>query len=163
MEPTIILKNFGIDTDNSEINPLGDGLINKTWIVKEISTGKDFVFQQINVNVFKRPESITSNIRLINDYLNEKYPEYLFTSPVSALDGSDMIKSEDGSYFRLFGYVHGSVTHNELEKPVQAYEAARQFGKFTSLLSGIDVSQLKTTIPDFRMVNADLYGGLFLL
>ena len=150
MNTTILLKAFGIDTEHFEIKPLGDGLINTTWLVKELSTGKDFVFQQINVNVFKRPDYITFNIRLINDYLHENYPAYLFTSPVKALDGSDMIKSEDGGYFRLFGYVNDSITHNELKKPVQAYEAAKAFGKFTNLLSGINVSELKTTIPDFH-------------
>lgn len=150
MNTSTILKAFGFDTDNCEIKPLGDGLINTTWIVKEISTGKAFVFQKINDNVFKTPENITNNIRLVDDYLNEKHPDYLFTSPVKALDGSDMIKSEDGGYFRLFGYVDGSVTHNELKKPVQAFEAAKQFGKFTSLLSGINISELKTTIPDFH-------------
>lgn len=150
MDTTTILKAFGIETDHCEIKPLGDGLINTTWIVKEISTGKEFVFQQINVNVFKLPENITYNIRLIDDYLSENYPDYLFTSPVKALDGSDRFKSQEGGYFRLFGYIKGSVTHNELVKPVQAYEAAKQFGKFTNLLSGIDISQLKTTIPDFH-------------
>lgn len=150
MKPINLLKSFGLDTTHCEINPLGDGLINTTWIVKDTSTGKDYVFQKINHNVFKQPEAITSNIRLINDYLTEKYPDYLFTSPVKATDGSDMIKTEEGDYYRLFGYVHGSYTHNELHKPVQAYEAARQFGKFTSLLSGIEISQLKTTIPDFH-------------
>ena len=150
MDTTTILKAFGIDTENCEIKPLGDGLINSTWLVKDISKGKDFVFQKINHNVFKSPESITFNIRLVNDYLKKNYPDYLFTSPVKALDGSDMVKSKEGGYFRLFGFIHGSVTHNELEKPIQAFEAAKQFGKFTSLLSGIDVSQLKTTIPDFH-------------
>jgi len=145
-----VLKNFGIEPEHCEIKPLGEGLINSTWLVKELSSGKDFVFQQINVNVFKHPEFITFNIRLINDYLQENYPQYLFTSPVKALNGSDMIRSEDGGYFRLFGYVNDSVTHNELKKPVQAYEAAKAFGKFTNLLSGINVSQLKTTIPDFH-------------
>jgi len=153
MNTTILLKAFGIDTEHFEIKPLGDGLINTTWLVKEISTGKDFVFQQININVFKHPEAITYNIRLINDYLKENHPHYLFTSPIKAIDGSDMIKSDDGGYFRLFGYINDSVTHNELEKPVQAYEAAKQFGKFTNLLSGINVSQLQTTIPDFHNLN----------
>ena len=32
----------------------------------------------------------------------------------------------------------------------QAYEAARQFGKFTKVLSGVDASKLKTTIPSFH-------------
>lgn len=150
MNLTTVLKNFGIDTEHIEIKPLGDGLINTTWLVKETSTGLDFVFQQINVNVFKRPDYITFNIRLINDYLQENYPQYLFTSPIKAMDGSDMINSEDGGYFRLFGYINNSVTHNELKLPLQAYEAAKQFGQFTNLLSGINVSELKTTIPDFH-------------
>lgn len=150
MEPGNLLKNFGLDTDHCEIKPLGDGLINTTWIVKETTTGNEYVFQKINHHVFKQPEAITSNIRLINDYLQDNYPDYLFTSPISAINGKDMIKSEDGEYYRLFGYVADSFTHNELQKPVQAYEAARQFGKFTGLLSGIDISQLKTTIPDFH-------------
>ena len=149
-----ILEKFGFDIETCEINPLGDGLINKTWIIKETGTGRNFVFQQINDNVFKRPEDITFNIRLINDYLNEKHPDYMFTSPVQALDGRDMIKGDDGGYFRIFKYIEGSVTHNELHKPVQAYEAARQFGKFTNLLSGLNIDQLKTTIPDFH--NLDL-------
>jgi len=150
LDQLTILKDFGIDTDHCEVRPLGDGLINTTWLVMESTTGKDFVFQQINDNVFKTPENITFNIRLVNDYLAENYPDYLFTSPVKAVDGTDMIKSETGGYFRIFGYINGSVTHNELEKPIQAYEAAKQFGKFTSLLAGINISELKTTIPDFH-------------
>ncbi|HEY3371409.1 MAG TPA: aminoglycoside phosphotransferase family protein [Prolixibacteraceae bacterium] len=150
MNTSIILKDFGIDPDKCKIKPLGDGLINSTWIVTEISSGKDFVFQKINDKVFKLPENITYNIRLVDDYLKEKHPDYLFTSPIKATNGSDMIKSQDGGYFRLFKYVHGSITHNELKKPVQAYEAAKQFGKFTNLLSGINISDLKTTIPDFH-------------
>lgn len=159
MEPINLLKAFGLDVANCEIKPLGDGLINTTWIVKEISTGKDFVFQKVNHNVFKQPEAITFNIRLINDYLQARYPDYLFTSPLSTTDGSDMIKSDDGGYYRLFGYIAGSYTHNELKKPVQAYEAARQFGKFTGLLAGLDITQLKTTIPDFH--NLTLRFGQF--
>lgn len=150
MEPSILLKDFGFDTNHCEIKPLGDGLINTTWIVKDTKAGKDYVFQKINHNVFKQPGAITSNIRLINDYLQAKHPDYLFTSPISATNGEDMIISEEGGYYRLFGYVGGSYTHNELQKPVQANEAARQFGKFTGLLSGIDISQLKITIPDFH-------------
>ncbi len=148
MNISTVLKTFGID--NYEMSPLGNGLINKTWLVREISSGNDFVFQRINEKIFKRPEDITSNIRLIDDYLKKEHPHYHFTSPVVALNGEDMIKTEDNDHFRLFGYVGGSVTHIELTKPVQAYEAAKQFGKFTNLLSGLDLSQLKTTIPDFH-------------
>ena len=158
MNTSALLKAYGID--NYKINPLGDGLINKTWLVKEIISGREFVFQRVNDKVFKQPEDITYNIRLINDYLNEKYPKYLFTSPVKTLIMSDMIRDGEGGYFRLFLYVNGSVTHNELKKPIQAYEAAKQFGKFTLLLSGLNIPQLRTTIPDFH--NLDLRFGQFI-
>jgi 5-methylthioribose kinase len=64
MNTSSILKTFGLDTDNCELKPLGDGLINMTWIVNETSTNKAFVFQQVNDKVFKHPEDIASNIRL---------------------------------------------------------------------------------------------------
>ncbi len=69
MDITTILKAYGIDSENREINPLGDGLINSTWLVVEKITGRKFVFQRVNEKVFKSPEDITFNIRLINDYL----------------------------------------------------------------------------------------------
>ncbi|MEO6221009.1 MAG: aminoglycoside phosphotransferase family protein, partial [Ginsengibacter sp.] len=53
-------------------------------------------------------------------------------------------------YFRMFPFVNGSHTVDVVQSPSQAYEAARQFGKFTNLLSGFDTSQLKITIPDFH-------------
>lgn len=145
-----ILKAFDFDTNTCEIKPLGNGLINTTWVINDLNSNRNFVLQRVNDKVFKQPENIAANIRLISDFLSQNHPCYLFTSPVKALNGSDMIKSIEGEYFRVFRYVEKSVTHNKLQKPIQAYEAARQFGKFTKLLSGIDINQLKITIPDFH-------------
>lgn len=160
MNTSIVLKAYGIDAETFGVKPLGDGLINTTWVVNEIATNKAFVLQQVNANVFKCPEDIASNIRLISDYLSVNYPDYLFTSTVKTLDDSDLIRDAKGNYFRLFMFVEGSVTYNTLQKPGQAYEAARQFGKFTQLLTGLDISQLRTTIPDFH--NLDLRFSQFI-
>jgi Ser/Thr protein kinase RdoA (MazF antagonist) len=43
-----------------------------------------------------------------------------------------------------------SHTNDVVETVEQAYEAARQFGRFTRLLSGIKLAELKITIPDFH-------------
>lgn len=150
MNTSSILNAFGINAENCELKPLGDGLINTTWVVKETATKKTFVFQQVNNKVFKHPEDIASNIRLISDYLSANYPDYLFTTPVKTLDNSVLVIDAEGRYFRLFLFVEDSVTYNTLQKPAQAYEAARQFGNFTKLLSGLKVSELRTTIPDFH-------------
>lgn len=47
-------------------------------------------------------------------------------------------------------FVKDSVTLHTVTHPDQAYEAARQFGKFTRLLSGFDAGTLQITIPDFH-------------
>ena len=150
MDILTVLKEYNIDIENIEVNPIKTGLINSTWLVEERTTNNRFIFQKVNVNVFKLPENITNNIRLIDDYLKENHPDYLFTSPIKSIAGEDMIKAEDGGYYRLFEFISGSVTHNNLTKPIQAYQAAKQFGKFTKLLSGIHISQINITIPDFH-------------
>jgi thiamine kinase-like enzyme len=56
----------------------------------------------------------------------------------------------DGNYFRCFPFIKDSHTITVVETPEQAFEAAFQFGKFTALLSKLNVSQLKITLPDFH-------------
>ncbi|MFD2148505.1 phosphotransferase enzyme family protein [Mucilaginibacter antarcticus] len=108
-----------------------------------------FVLQQINTNVFANPQHIADNLHLLADYLKEKSPNYLFAAPLATLDGQLLVQAE-GSFFRLSPFVAGSKTVDYLTKTSQAYEAARQFGKFTFLLRELDVNQLKYTLPNFH-------------
>ncbi len=142
-----ILSLFGLQENNCIILPFGNGLINSTWQVE--NKNKKYILQRINNNIFKNPEDIAFNIRMIADYLKEHFPSYLFVNPSSAIDGKDLIKTSEG-YFRLFPFIEGSHTIDVVEKPGQAYEAANQFGRFTKLLSGLDAMQLKITLPDFH-------------
>ncbi|MEP6594771.1 MAG: aminoglycoside phosphotransferase family protein [Ginsengibacter sp.] len=143
-----VLKNFGFDADAS-VESFGNGLINNTWLIIEDGKDEKFVLQRINHKVFKLPENIAFNIHLIAEYLKEYHPEYLFPAPLQSIDGKDLVKTSSG-YFRVFPYVKYSHTIDVVEKPQQAYEAASQFAKFTKQLSGINVSQLKITLPDFH-------------
>lgn len=143
-----VLKKFGF-TDNAVIKSFGSGLINNTWVISENGTIEKFILQRINQNIFKFPGDIAFNIRLITEYLKDNHPEYLFPAPVQSIDGRDLVRTDAG-YFRVFPFIKYSHTIDVAEKPNQAYEAARQFAKFTKVLSGINVSQLKITLPDFH-------------
>ena len=146
--PDEVLKKFGFN-DTAIIKPFGTGLINNTWVINEVGTGEKFILQRINQNIFKSPEDIAFNIHLITEYLKAHHPEYLFPAPVQGIDGRDLVKTAEG-YFRIFPFIKYSHTIDVAEKPEQAYEAARQFANFTKVLSGINVSQLKITLPDFH-------------
>ena len=143
-----ILISYGIDPRNSHVESLTSGLINNTW---KVSSGDDeYIVQRINHQVFKKPLEVAANIRMIDRYLHEHSPSYLFVSPVSNLHGEDIHYDEAKGYFRVFPYIKGSHTINAVSNPNQAFEAALQFGKFTRLLSGFEARLLHITIPDFH-------------
>lgn len=143
-----VLRTYGIDPQQSQVRSLTSGLINNTWKVtwKE----KDFIVQRINNQVFTKPFEVAENIRMIDEYLKQHYPAYLFVSPVRNLKGDDIYFDEALGYFRIFPFIKGSHTINVVSNPDQAFEAAFQFGKFTRLLSGFNAARLNITIPDFH-------------
>jgi Ser/Thr protein kinase RdoA (MazF antagonist) len=143
-----ILKEYGIKPEQCQVEPLVSGLINKTW---KITCGDQaYILQRINDHVFKKPNQIAENIRMIDDYLKSNSPDYLFVSPIKNQRQEELVHHPEQGYFRLFPFIQGSRTINVVTSPNQAFEAAFQFGKFTRLLSGFDASQLHTTIPDFH-------------
>lgn len=142
------LKEFGIDAAATVIKPFGTGLINNTWYVKH--NGDEFILQKINHNVFKDPSAIATNIRLICEYFKENHPGYLFPCPRKTATGEEMIFIKEKGYFRLFPFIKNSHTVDVVHSTSQAFEAAKQFGRFTNLLSGFEVKKLKITLPDFH-------------
>lgn len=143
-----ILQAYGLQQEKLKVTTFGSGLINYTWRIK--NAHKDYILQRINDTVFKQPQAVAHNIQIISEYLRHHHPEYLFVVPVKTTAGEEMIFNKDEGYFRMFPFVPNSHTINVVQSPSQAYEAARQFGKFTKLLSGFDSTQLNITIPDFH-------------
>ena len=146
--PQSILPAYGLGEQSPVVEAFGSGLINNTW--KIIASGNEYILQRVNHAVFKEPENIANNIRLIGAYLREHHPDYKFISPVTTNSGEEMIYLKGEGYFRMFPFVAGSHSKDVVETPEQAYEAATQFGRFTRLLHGIDIEKLKLTIPCFH-------------
>lgn len=143
-----VLPAYGLDMKTAKIESFGSGLINHTW---KVTTPLDaYILQKVNTAVFKEPGKIAHNIRLIAEFLKKHHTAYTFVSPVASLSGGDMVEESENGFFRLFPFVAGSHSKDVVETPGQAYEAATQFGRFTRLLSGIDVGELKITIPHFH-------------
>ena len=143
-----ILKLYGFPEKECIIEPFGSGLINSTWKLE--CHGEKFILQKINNTIFTTPYSIAENIHLLNEYFNVNFPEYLFVKPVATLQNEEMIFLQNKGYFRMFHFVPGSVTFYTVDNAAIAFEGAKQFGKFTKLLSGFDTKKLQITLPDFH-------------
>ncbi len=143
-----VLPAFGITDDRTEVKQFGSGLINHTWRVQ--THNQTFILQRINDTVFAQPHHIEHNIKVIAAHLGRFHPDYRFAAPLAALDGSEMIHQGGSGFFRVFPFIQGSHSIDVVESAEQAREAAIQFGRFTRLLSGVDVHELKITIPSFH-------------
>ncbi len=143
-----VLPAYGLEEKYSKLETFGSGLINRTW--KITTRDKQYILQKVNHTVFEKPGNIATNIRMIAAYLKQYFPDYHFVAPLPSSEGTEMIYLKDEGFFRMFSFIADSHSKDVVETPELAYEAALQFGRFTSLLSDFDVSQLKITIPHFH-------------
>jgi Ser/Thr protein kinase RdoA (MazF antagonist) len=142
-----VLSIYGFDETKTTVSVFGNGLINHTW--KITSENKDYLLQKINQHVFKIPEDIMDNLRLLSDYFKTHHPSYLFVAPLLTIHGRNYIK-QDNNYYRLFPFIENAYSMDTVTDPSLAFEASRQFGEFTGLLSAFDPDLLHITLPDFH-------------
>lgn len=144
-----VLRAYLPDIEHYSLEPIGSGLIHRTWKVEVPGEGA-YVLQEVNTGVFSNPVAIAENLDKIGRYLAEREPGYLFAAPLRTADGAVFCRDDSGGYCRMFRFVHGSRTYDTVSSPGQAYEASRQFGLFTRVLRDFDVRELQETLPHFH-------------
>ncbi len=148
--PEQIWSLYNLNPADFRVQCAASGHINHTLLL----LGKEqqetsFVLQRINQKVFKRPEIISKNVRLAQEFLHKHHPEYLFIAPLFNGDG-DNLSLIAGEYWRLSPFVPKAKAFDVLTKPEQAYEAAKQFGQLSRLLKDLDSRLLEPSIPGFH-------------
>lgn len=142
-----ILNAYHLNEQEYTVHPISTGLINTTWLLKNCD--ENYILQKVNHHIFRSPDAIARNIRYIADFLSARYPGYLFVAPLKTKDDHEMVQEAD-QYYRLIPFVKKSHTISTVATPEEAFEAAKKFGEFTRLLSGIDIRRLHITLPDFH-------------
>ena len=68
-----ILSHFATQGNVSEIKPLGEGLINDTYLVKTTEADQpDYVLQRVNENVFPDVDMVMRNIQAVTTHIRHK-------------------------------------------------------------------------------------------
>ena len=142
---SVVLSSFGIGDEKLSVQRINSGHINYTFKI-----GSDYILQRINKKVFREPEVLSHNLRTASDYLKRIAPKYHFLTAIRNDAGLDMTYDQEGFPWRLFPFVHDTITIDEVANTSQAYEAAKAFGRLSKLLDGCDVSLFKETIPQFH-------------
>ena len=133
----------------------GSGHINDTHLVVT-KTGKRYIFQRINHDIFKKPDEIMSNITLVTKHIAKKAAEYgkdpsrATLTVVMTDDGESFYRDSIGSYWRMFEFVEQTVAKDKVENIGEFESCANAFGEFLCMLEDFDASLLYEVIPAFH-------------
>lgn len=154
-----VLKEFDILGDFVDAAPYGTGHINDTFaaVVDQGGTRVRYLVQRINDRVFKDPPALMENICRVTRHVRAKLVA-LGTPDVSrrtltvipSRSGEPYLRDEEGRYWRIYIFIEQARTWDALQHPVQAYQAARAFGRFQKMLADLPAPPLNETIPDFH-------------
>jgi Ser/Thr protein kinase RdoA (MazF antagonist) len=145
-------QEFDLPGPVQKISSLGSGHIHDTYLIAcGDQASSRFVLQKFNDYVFRNPQQVAANIWLVLDHvLKTKSDPEQTLHILKTKDDSLLYHSDNGDYWRVFNYISGSDSFEQVTHPDQAFGAASAFGTFIRLLNGLDPQQLFTTIPDFH-------------
>ncbi len=150
-----IVEQFQISDKVNSISPLGEGLINDTYLVSTEGDAPNYVLQRINHNVFKNVEGMQRNIEAVTSHIRKKLEtagcediDRKVLEFIKTKDSNKTYYSDGSNYWRVSRFITGSHTLQEVT-PASAFTAGKAFGNFQSMLSDIDC-QLEESIPDFH-------------
>jgi len=123
-----VLGSYGLE--EARISPLGNGLINQTWLV-ENGGEQRFVLQRVNP-MFS--PAINQDIDVLTQHLENKG---LVTCRLIPANGGALWVEHEKIVWRLLSRVDG-VSHNSLASAAQAREAGQVLGRFHRAVSDLD-------------------------
>ena len=149
-----IVEKFAIQGVVKNVQPLGSGLINDTYMV-ETDGPKGYVLQRINHAIFKdvvllqnNIEAVTTHIRAKLEASGEKDVDRKVLNFLSLKESAQTWWFDGSSYWRVSVLISDSLTIDTVN-PEYSYYAGKAFGNFQSMLSDIKET-LGETIPDFH-------------
>lgn len=149
-----IVEKFAIQGVVKNVQPLGSGLINDTYMV-ETDGPVGYVLQRINHAIFKdvvllqnNIEAVTTHIRTKLEAAGEEDVERKVLKFIPLKESTQTWWFDGSSYWRVSVLIADSVTIDTVN-PEYSYYAGKAFGNFQSMLSDIEET-LGETIPDFH-------------
>jgi len=150
-----ITSHFKIIGVTNNVTPLGEGMINSTYLVTMKNVATQYVLQKINHNIFQDVELLQSNIKRITDHIRHKLTEA--GEPDIDRKTLTIIPANDGklyhfdgeNYWRMTLLIPDATTYQAIT-PEFAFYAGKAFGNFQSMLADLPGEPLGETIPNFH-------------
>ena len=135
-----IAHNFDIEGEISNIEALGEGFINDTYIVTTEGDAPNYILQRKNHNIFPDVPAMMNNIGRVTRHLKAKVDsaggdaqrEALTVIPTKQ---GELYHKYDEEFWAMSLFIEESITHNKATSPRLAYMGGKAIGRFQSLLA----------------------------
>lgn len=150
-----IVEKFNVEGTIASIRPLGNGLINDTYLVVTAGENDDYVLQRINNSIFQDVDLLQHNVEAVTSHIRKKLIEAgeddisrKVLHFVETGEGKTYYMDGAGRYWRVSVFIPRAKTF-EAVTPEYSYYAGKAFGNFEAML--VDLPEtLGETIPDFH-------------
>ena len=155
-----IISHFAVSGNITDVAPLGNGLINDTYIARTDGS-ESYVLQRINNTVFNDVPLLQRNVyaitRHIHKKLQERGPDDIDRRVLRYIDTVDggTFYYDGEKYWRVSVYIPGTKSFDTVT-PELAYLTGKSFGDFQYMLSDLP-EPLGETIPDFHNIEYRLW------
>ena len=131
------------------LSPLGNGLINDTFLVSTASS--PFVLQRINRTVFPKPEQIMTNLARLNQHLEQKPGKLKIPALIKTTGKQDFYRDAHGDYWRALEFIGHTESLETITHIDQARQTGFALGHFHRLVSDLNPALLHDTLPGFHI------------
>jgi len=153
-----IADQFATDGIIGRVQLHGGGHINDSYrLVNSSPDHPDYLLQRVNHYVFKDVPLLMRNTVLVTDHVRAKirkdHPEEVnrrSLTIIPAKDGLSYYRDPEGNYWRVLRFIEDHLVFDSTTDTAIAYEGARTFGAFTTMLNDLDAGKVGTVIPDFH-------------
>ena len=151
---TFILSQFQVSLHEVKIEPINQGYINDTFLIKN-NNKAEYILQRINTNVFENTEILHQNFYKV--LLRLKHKDYKEITLVPTTENS-LYYQHGENCWRLLTYIDNSVAFNYTKDLEIAFEAGGILGKFHMLLSGENPDNYQDIIRDLNHLPSKING-----
>lgn len=147
-----IAAQFVDNLDQPTITPLGNGLINDTYLVQ--GAANSFILQRINPDVFPQPEYIMDNLSQLARHIRQKPSRNVFLripNIIPTRQKKNYYQDSNDVTWRALEHIYPAESRDHLQNRDEAAQIGSALGHFHNLCSDLSPALLHDTLPGFHI------------
>lgn len=153
-----IASKFNLDGSIDRVEPMGEGFINDTYIIRtKEETSPDYLLQRKNKRIFTNVPAMMDNILKVTGHIKKKVvakngdPLREALTVIPANDGKPYFQDEEGEFWAVCLFISDTIAYQAAKTPELAYQGGKGIGLFQAMVADLN-EPLTDILPGFHNI-----------